>query len=160
MYDILQLNDMLVPELIDLADQLSIPHAKKSAKQELIHKILDKQALTAVESTQANGEKPKRKRIIKATPVAIAIASEPIMPEEQPVATPETIVHAEEDKEEKLKKKIRKPREKGHEAPEQEKIVPEREPIEIDIPGLGCVPDDVETIRKNPLMKKTILLMK
>ena len=45
MYDILQLNDMLVPELLDIAEQLKIPQAKKLEKQELIYKILDKQAV-------------------------------------------------------------------------------------------------------------------
>ena len=30
MYDILQLNDMLVPELLDIAEQLKISNAKKS----------------------------------------------------------------------------------------------------------------------------------
>lgn len=34
MYDISQLNDMLVPELKDIADQLSIPHAQKVDKQD------------------------------------------------------------------------------------------------------------------------------
>ena len=41
MYDILQLNDMLVPELLDIAEQLKITGAKKLDKQELIYKILD-----------------------------------------------------------------------------------------------------------------------
>jgi transcription termination factor Rho len=69
MYDILQLNDMLVPELLDIAEQLKIPNAKKSDKQELIYKILDKQALTPSEKTDgADGDdKPKRKRIVKTT---------------------------------------------------------------------------------------------
>ena len=35
MYDILQLNDMLVPELLDIAEQLKINNAKKLGKQEL-----------------------------------------------------------------------------------------------------------------------------
>lgn len=43
MYDILQLNDMLVPELLDIAEQLKISNAKKLDKQELVYKILDKQ---------------------------------------------------------------------------------------------------------------------
>ena len=30
MYDILQLNDMLVPELLDIAEQLNISDAKKA----------------------------------------------------------------------------------------------------------------------------------
>ncbi len=69
MYDILQLNDMLVPELLDIAEQLKIPSAKKADKQELIYKILDKQALSPSEKTDGpdNDEKPKRKRIVKTT---------------------------------------------------------------------------------------------
>ena len=45
MYDILQLNDMLVPELLDIAEQQNISNAKTLEKQELIYKILDKQAV-------------------------------------------------------------------------------------------------------------------
>jgi len=65
MYDILQLNDMLVPELHDIAEQLAIPHYKKLEKQDLVFKILDKQAVEG--SDNGKDEKPKRKRIIKAT---------------------------------------------------------------------------------------------
>jgi transcription termination factor Rho len=69
MYDILQLNDMLVPELLDIAEQLKIPNTKKLDKQELIYKILDKQAVeaSAVKSTASAEDKGKRKRIIKTT---------------------------------------------------------------------------------------------
>jgi transcription termination factor Rho len=67
MYDILQLNDMLVPELHDIAEQLHIPGSKKLDKQELIYKILDRQAVVASETKPDNDEKPKRRRIIKAT---------------------------------------------------------------------------------------------
>jgi transcription termination factor Rho len=70
MYDILQLNDMLVPELLDIAEQLKIPNVKKLDKQELVYKILDKQALTpSVKSDAEDGDdKPnKRKRIVKTT---------------------------------------------------------------------------------------------
>ncbi|GEP89362.1 transcription termination factor Rho [Chitinophaga terrae (ex Kim and Jung 2007)] len=63
MYDILQLNDMLVPELLDIAEKLDVPNAKKLNKQDLIYKILDKQAVLASEDNQANGdEKKSRKR--------------------------------------------------------------------------------------------------
>jgi transcription termination factor Rho len=66
MYDILQLNDMLVPELLDIAEQLKIPNTKKLGKQDLVYKILDSQAIAG-----AKGAKPtddgKRKRIIKTT---------------------------------------------------------------------------------------------
>ncbi len=67
MYDILQLNDMLVPELHDIADQLNIPASKKLDKQELIYKILDKQAVMASEAKTEDSGKQKRKRIVKAT---------------------------------------------------------------------------------------------
>ncbi|KIC90904.1 transcription termination factor Rho [Flavihumibacter sp. ZG627] len=68
MYDILQLNDMLVPELLDIAEQLKIPGAKKLDKQELVYKILDKQAVTASEGKGTDsGASNKRKRIVKAT---------------------------------------------------------------------------------------------
>src|SRR6476620_1995622 len=69
MYDILQLNDMLLPELLDVADGLHIENPKKLDKQELIYKILDKQAITGNGSTAKveAGEKPRRRRIVKAT---------------------------------------------------------------------------------------------
>jgi transcription termination factor Rho len=69
MYDILQLNDMLVPELLDIADQLKIPNSKKLDKQDLIYKILDRQAVlaSAVKSSPGADDKNKRKRIVKTT---------------------------------------------------------------------------------------------
>ena len=68
MYDILQLNDMLIPELLDIAEQLQISGTKKAEKQELIYKILDKQAVNDNTENKSNGvEKPKRKRTIKST---------------------------------------------------------------------------------------------
>jgi len=69
MYDILQLNDMLVPELLDIAERLDINDAKKLDKQGLIYKILDKQAVTGAGSkgTANSEEKPRRKRIVKAS---------------------------------------------------------------------------------------------
>jgi transcription termination factor Rho len=66
MYDILQLNDLLVPELLDIAEQLEIPNAKKLNKQDLVYKILDKQSIMTTPAKK-DDEKPKRKRIIKAT---------------------------------------------------------------------------------------------
>ncbi|HKP31695.1 MAG TPA: Rho termination factor N-terminal domain-containing protein, partial [Chitinophagaceae bacterium] len=69
MYDILQLNDMLVPELLDIAEQLKIPNAKKLNKQELVYKILDSQAVlaSAVKNNSTTDEKGRRKRIVKTT---------------------------------------------------------------------------------------------
>ena len=47
MYDILQLNEMILPELKEIADNLKLKGTQKLEKQDLIHKILDAQALTA-----------------------------------------------------------------------------------------------------------------
>jgi transcription termination factor Rho len=66
MYDILQLNDLLVPELLDIAEQLNIPNPKKLNKQDLVYKILDKQAIMNTAAPN-DGEKPKRKRMVKTT---------------------------------------------------------------------------------------------
>ncbi len=67
MYDILQLNDMLVPELLDIAEQLKISNAKKLDKQGLIYKILDSQAIADSKGATNSDDKGKRKRIVKAT---------------------------------------------------------------------------------------------
>jgi transcription termination factor Rho len=67
MYDILQLNDMLVPELLDIAEQLGIPNAKKLSKQDLVYKILDSQAIAGSKGGSSAEEKGRRKRIIKTT---------------------------------------------------------------------------------------------
>ncbi len=65
MYDILQLNDMLLPELVDIAERLKITGAKKQDKQGLIYKILDSQAVQ--ESTaKENGVAKKAGRPKKA----------------------------------------------------------------------------------------------
>jgi transcription termination factor Rho len=67
MYDILQLNDMLLPELLDIAEQLSITGAKKLDKQGLIYKILDGQAVQASETK----DDPKKKNARPRKPVTV-----------------------------------------------------------------------------------------
>ncbi len=81
MYDILQLNDMLVPELLDIAEQLKITGAKKLEKQDLIYKILDKQAILNSENQpEEPDEKGKRKRIVK-TSTANSVEEAEVMSE-------------------------------------------------------------------------------
>ncbi len=62
MYDISQLNDLLVPELQDIAIEQNISNAKKLDKEELISQILNKQTTM---NNGNDGEKPKRKRMAK-----------------------------------------------------------------------------------------------
>ncbi len=64
MYDISQLNDLLVPELHDIAEQYNISTAKKLNRQDLIEKIMETQSSMSTDK-KPEGEKPKRKRITK-----------------------------------------------------------------------------------------------
>ena len=76
-YDISQLNDMLIPELIDVADELKIQNARSFDKQTLVYKILDQQAsnIQPVEddSKKRRGRKPKEDM---AKPVADTLAEQ------------------------------------------------------------------------------------
>ncbi len=80
MYDISQLNDMLVPELLDIAEQLSIPHAKKLDKQDMIYKILDRQAIGSDDVKEQSAKKGKRKRITRTNTAAAAQPEESANP--------------------------------------------------------------------------------
>jgi transcription termination factor Rho len=95
MYDILQLNDMLVPELLDIAEKLDISNAKKANKQDLIYKILDKQAITPSEEKSTvksapNGTSTKtmrhRRTPKKAATEAVKEADTPQKAEEKELA--------------------------------------------------------------------------
>lgn len=94
MYDISQLNDMIVPELLDIADQLKIPNSKKLDKTELISKILGEQPATNGSAKEAEGEKRQRKRIVKS-----ATADAPLpAPKEITPAAPALPFEEEEEK--------------------------------------------------------------
>ena len=80
MYDTLQLNDMLVPELHDIAEQLAITNYKKLDKQEMIDKILAKQTAMNAPAKNEGDEKPKRKRTVK-----------PVIGDAAPQPTPVTV---------------------------------------------------------------------
>ncbi|RYG52801.1 MAG: transcription termination factor Rho [Chitinophagaceae bacterium] len=93
MYDISQLNDLLVTELADIAEELKIPSHKKLSKNDLVKSILDKQVAMKEEN-----DKPKRKRINKAKPGS-----------DEAVATPEV----EETKQEPVVRKKAEPEKKA-----------------------------------------------
>jgi len=62
MLDILQLNDMLVPELREIAEKINLKGYKRLSKQDLIYKILDQQALSGESTSDEKEEKkPARK---------------------------------------------------------------------------------------------------
>ena len=110
MYDILQLNDMLVPELLDIAEQLKIPNAKKMSKQDLVYKILDSQAIAG--SKGATSSDGKKKRIIKTN---------------TGITTEEAIVENGDDKPQKksplpIKKDEKQPVKRGRKKAEEETV--------------------------------------
>jgi len=90
-YDITQLNDMLIPELMDIAESLKIQGAAALEKQNLIYRILDRQAEMAAPAETAE---PKKKRGRK--PRAAADATEETTPvaEEQPAAAAPAAIEA------------------------------------------------------------------
>lgn len=100
MYDILQLNDMLVPELVDIADQLKITNPGKLEKQDLIYKILDKQAImeSTAKGSDAQG-RPRRRRIIKtttgnSTEEAEVMSDDEVSVPEKPAVTEKVVAEA------------------------------------------------------------------
>ena len=137
------MNDMLVPELLDIAEQLKITGAKKLDKQELVYKILDKQALTNDGKAEATDDKPKRKRIIKTTTAnsteeAIVESGEERPKKAVAAAAPPPPVEAKKDtrkKEEKplLKKPGRKKEESEDAAPAAVVVIPAAKPQPIKV---------------------------
>jgi transcription termination factor Rho len=69
MYDILELNDMHLPDLRDIAEKLDISGFKQMNRQELIYKILDEQALTQEGNKPEGGALRPRKTITKELPM-------------------------------------------------------------------------------------------
>ena len=60
MLDILQLNDMLVPELKALAEKIELKGYKRLSKQDLIYKILDHQALVGKPEVEKSAPAAKK----------------------------------------------------------------------------------------------------
>ena len=61
MYDILELNKKLVPELKDIAKNLNIKKIETLRKQDLIYKILDQQAIDASKTKQTTNKESEKK---------------------------------------------------------------------------------------------------
>ncbi|HUR31876.1 MAG TPA: transcription termination factor Rho [Saprospiraceae bacterium] len=104
MYDILQLNDMLVPELRELAESLGVDGFKKLNKQELVYTILDHQALAGEKKKAANGSKSElpdevpvssdNMRVDKRQPLAAKKRARKAIPDEPHVPAGKVIAEA------------------------------------------------------------------
>ena len=133
MYDISQLNDLLVPELLDIADALHISSAKKLHKQDLIDKILDKQSHMSIAKNEE--EKPKRKRIIKGAEPAAVENTAPVAEHKKDIAKPKKL-------EIEKKQHIRKPVEDEEE--DLQPITDEQSTIPAAIAQMLQAEDDVQ----------------
>jgi transcription termination factor Rho len=100
MYDILQLNELLLPELKDVATKLGMKNFNRLSKEQLIYQILDQQAIIGSKDAIAKGEEPA-----------------PAVRPKAPRNTPES----KENKEEKPK--LRAPRKSSK--PEENAVIPE-----------------------------------
>ena len=92
MYDILELNEKLLPELRQIAKDLNIKRVESYKKQDLIYAILDEQAIhstkgakkpekkerTTDEPERKRGRKPKNTEAKKEEPTAIKAGDLPI----------------------------------------------------------------------------------
>ncbi len=119
MYDILQLNDMLLPELLDVAEQMKLSQIKQLDKQSLIYKILDGQS---VKDETTAVRKPRSRKVVapKTNPINDTDPAETTQPEptettiETPVLEAKTAEQADEtsanEKSKQANKRLRKPK--------------------------------------------------
>lgn len=135
MYNNSNLNDLLVPELQDIANELKISDNKKLNKQDLIEQILQKQNSMTAEKSSPGADKPKRKRMVKPgseantetaapvkeAPVKAAAETEAAPVAEAPVAEPAKKIAA--------PVKSKRPEVKK-EAPKKAKPAPKNEAVE------------------------------
>ena len=68
MYDILQLNEMLVPELKEVAETLELKGYKRLSKQDLIYKILDHQAVVGGDASASEEVEEKKACLLYTSP--------------------------------------------------------------------------------------------
>jgi transcription termination factor Rho len=144
-YDILQLNEMLVPELLDIAETLGVADAKKIGKQELVYRILDKQALKASEG--ATAEEPKKKRGRKPKEQE----EKPATVEEAPPAVTEEPPAAETPKEEKPVKARRERKPVTHRQEKAQQVFEAKEEKET-LPDATYFDDPEETETTAPVI--------
>jgi transcription termination factor Rho len=140
MYDILQLNDMLVPELLDIAEQLKIPNAKKLDKQDLVYKILDKQAVLASAVKNNSEEKGKKKRIVKTSTANTTEEADVVSGDEKPK---KEVVKKEAAKKKSVEKAA--PKRGRKKAAEEEEVAPPPV-VEEEVPAVIPEPEETEEL--------------
>lgn len=147
-YDINQLQEMIVPELNDIAEQLGVPNFKKLEKQELIYKIIDKQAASSASEPDT---KPKRARKPRTDKKVNEEADNGPADTEQ---SPEAITPAvEEDTTPALKpKREARPKKQSKKAKTHDEAIEEAEELEFDVPEETVVKHTIPTIEPSPVI--------
>ncbi|WP_301927511.1 transcription termination factor Rho [Ferruginibacter sp.] len=144
---------MLVPELHDIAEQLTISNYKKLEKQDLIDKILARQTTMNTPAKNEGEEKPKRKRTIKAAATAAPVAAaspvtektvaEPT-PAEPKTAEPKAAEHKQHKRTEHTAERKKQPVIKDELEEDLQPITDEQSTIPAAIASLLHEEDDVQ----------------
>lgn len=112
-YDIIQLSEMIVPELHEVADLLEIKGYRKFNKQDLIYQILDKQAVRNTEQKSGDKiekkvqERPKRndnRQETRPAPSKAEPRKQAVEPQREEVEEKKEVVHQEHPKRIKRKR--------------------------------------------------------
>ena len=128
MYDILKLNDMILPELLEVAENLKIKNSDKLEKQDLIQKIIDTQVASpeaTVETATLKGEaedKPKKARVRKVTPKKEQEAAPQIFEAES-----ETVVEQNTSEQSQPEQKVAEQKKPDQRQPERKTNEPKKE---------------------------------
>ena len=142
MYNIVELNSMLVAELRKIAKDLNIPKAEKLIKKDLVYKILDSQALKPVKEEAQKETKPKKQRGRRKK-------TEPVSDkkEDKPADKPE------EKKEDKVEKpETPQPKRRGR--PRKSAPVATSAEGKSEKPSLTILEDETISIRQEPGKEK------
>jgi transcription termination factor Rho len=136
MYDILQLNEMLVPELRDIAENLGMKSYKKLSKKDLVYKILDEQAIrkedpapekkVATKADFDNGQEAKKEkapRVLIHKPKKRTESDQPVAKEIKPAPIDKDKEEKPEAKKAPVAREPRAPRNKPEQAAPREKRV-------------------------------------
>ncbi|XZF12952.1 transcription termination factor Rho [Chitinophagaceae bacterium MMS25-I14] len=166
-YDISQLNDMLMPELVDVAEHLQI-NTRGLEKQALIYKILDQQALkntdTVKTTEQQPGEEPKKRRGRKPKSETTAAETAPVAEstpvQEEPVTeeAQEIAADTENAGDETKKRRGRKPR-TDFQPDRMRMYLPPTEPIAPELAAITEAEEEEEDNDETEETEETPIIM-
>ncbi|MCP4443660.1 MAG: transcription termination factor Rho [Aureispira sp.] len=126
MYDILQLNQMLVPELREIAESLEMKGYKRLPKKDLIYKILDYQAIKGTVSTKEETPKAEKK---EATKKVVKKTRKPVKKKEEAPKAKEEKAKPKQEEAPKVKEETAKPKQEEAPKAKEETAKPKDKPV-------------------------------